>query len=158
MKKAAAEVALDASADAKKTERMIRNRFLAKRSREIAKSHVQLLEKTVAILSKQVHILATRLAFVSVAGKTQAPTYPSRQHFGGVDKGMSDESEAMLEFLWGRMEDSVDRQSHTVDIPETPGCGGSGSDDVDLAEMMFLRNFLIGNAARAPNAENVIER
>ena len=64
MKKATAEVALNASADAKKMDRMIRNRLSAKRSREIAKNHVQLLEKNIAMLSKQAHVLATRLALV----------------------------------------------------------------------------------------------
>ena len=41
----------------------------------------------------------------------EAATYPSRQRVGDVDEGMSDESGVMLEFLWGRMEDSVDLDS-----------------------------------------------
>ena len=49
------------------------------------------------------------------------------------------------------------RQSHDADILETPGCGGRGGDDVDLAEMLYLRIARVGNAARAPNAKTVIE-
>eukprot|EP00277_Geminigera_cryophila_P015646 CAMPEP_0179441754 /NCGR_PEP_ID=MMETSP0799-20121207/25260_1 /TAXON_ID=46947 /ORGANISM="Geminigera cryophila, Strain CCMP2564" /LENGTH=224 /DNA_ID=CAMNT_0021226233 /DNA_START=195 /DNA_END=868 /DNA_ORIENTATION=+ len=50
--------------DAKKLDRMLKNRLSAKRSREIAKNHVVLLEKNVAVLSRQAQLLTARLASV----------------------------------------------------------------------------------------------
>ena len=50
--------------DAKKLDRMLKNRLSAKRSREIAKNHVVLLEKNVAVLVRQAQLLTARLASV----------------------------------------------------------------------------------------------
>ena len=59
-----ASSAYDDVLDAKKSERMLKNRLSAKRSREIAKQHMQLLEQNVAILSRHSQMLAQRLAMV----------------------------------------------------------------------------------------------
>ena len=55
--------------DATKTERMLKKRLSAKRSREVAKQHVQLLERNVAFLSKHSHMLAHRLALVEAENR-----------------------------------------------------------------------------------------